>query len=120
MMIVIGLNRVLLPQRYVAEPHVHLDSSIGIDVATYDGNDMGSPSAGERDDWGGVAAAVWAPPKRTRAVATDLPEVDEYIHKTPCGEFATSVCIGMRCSEDFPDKGRRREGDGRRDLHRLR
>jgi Protein of unknown function (DUF4058) len=33
-MIVIGLNR-NLPQRYVAEPLVHLGSSIEVDVATY-------------------------------------------------------------------------------------
>lgn len=34
-MIVIGLNQ-KLPQRYVAEPRVHLGSPIEIDVATYE------------------------------------------------------------------------------------
>ena len=46
MMIVAGLNR-KLPQRYVAEPQVHLGSSIEIDVATYEEDEAGSPAAGE-------------------------------------------------------------------------
>jgi hypothetical protein len=76
-MIVIGLNR-RLPQRYVAEPQVHLGSAIEIDVATYEEDEAASPSAGERDNGAGVATAVWAPPKPTLAVATELPAMDEY------------------------------------------
>src|SRR4051794_25329161 len=79
MIIVAGLNR-RLPDRYVAVPQVHLGSSFEIDVATYD-QDEGFPrSAGttEAEGGGGVATAAWAPPEPTLAVATDLPEVDEY------------------------------------------
>src|SRR4051794_34134198 len=71
-MIVIGLSR-RLPPRYVAEPGVHLGSSIEIDVATYEEDSVDLPSAGDSGNGGGVATAVWAPPRPTLTVATDLP-----------------------------------------------
>jgi hypothetical protein len=78
MMIVDGLSR-KLPQRYIAAPHIHLGSSIEIDVATYEEDDADSPaSSGKGDSGGGVATAVWAPPRPTLAVPTDLPDLDEY------------------------------------------
>jgi hypothetical protein len=75
-MIVVGLDR-KLPQRYVAEPRVHL-GSIEIDMGTFEEDEADSPSSRERDNGGGVATAVWAPPKPTLAVATELPAMDEY------------------------------------------
>ncbi len=77
MKIVEGLSR-KLPQRYVAEPQVHLGSSIEVDVATYEEDRVDSLSAGERNDGGGVATSTWAPPMPTLAVATDLPDLAEY------------------------------------------
>jgi hypothetical protein len=76
MMIVASLGR-SLPRRYVAEPQVHLGSSIEIDVATYEGDDLDLLGKVEGDD-GGFATAVWAPPEPTLAIATDLPDIDEY------------------------------------------
>ena len=76
MMIVAELNR-KLPERYVAVPQVHLGSSFEVDVATYD-QDGTDPSAAGATDGGGVATAIWAPPRPTLTVATDLPDVDEY------------------------------------------
>jgi Protein of unknown function (DUF4058) len=76
MMIVASLGR-SLPRRYVAEPQVHLGSSIEIDVATYEGDDPDPVTTGELEN-GGIATAVWAPPEPTLAVATDLPDIDEY------------------------------------------
>jgi hypothetical protein len=76
MMIVAALNR-LLPQRYVAAPQVHLGPSIEIDVATYEGDDSDPVATGPRGG-GRVDTAVWAPPRPTLAVATDLPDLDEY------------------------------------------
>jgi Protein of unknown function (DUF4058) len=76
-MIVMGLNP-KLPRRYIAEPRVHLGSSIEIDVATYEEEDAGSSSVGETDNGGGVATALWAPPLPTLTVATDLADIDEY------------------------------------------
>jgi Protein of unknown function (DUF4058) len=108
-MIVIGLNR-KLPQRYVAEPQVHLGSSIEIDVATYEEGDAGSPSAGERDDGGGVATAVWAPPRPTLAVATDLPALDEYevrVYDTKSGRrLLAAVEIVSPANKDRPEHRR--------------
>src|SRR3954454_23904310 len=76
-MMVMGLSR-KLPQRYFAEPQVHLGSSIEIDGATFDEDEADFPGAGETDNGGGVATAVWAPPKPTLVVATDPPDQDEY------------------------------------------
>ena len=80
-MIVIGLNR-NMPQRYVAEPQIHLGSSIEVDVATYEEDELDSPSpspaAGAKGNGGGTATAIWSPSRPTLAVATDLPNMDEY------------------------------------------
>jgi hypothetical protein len=46
MMIVTNLNR-NLPQRYVAEPRVHLGSSFEIDVSAFEEDDTGSRSEGD-------------------------------------------------------------------------
>jgi hypothetical protein len=108
-MIVIGLNR-KLPQRYVAEPQVHLGSAIEIDVATYGEADADSPSAGEGDDGGGVATAVWAPPRPTLAVATDLPALDEYevrVYDTRSGRrLVAAVEIVSPSNKDRPEHRR--------------
>jgi hypothetical protein len=77
MMIVAHLSR-NLPPRYVAAPRVHSGAAVEIDVATYE-KDASAHSAGsEGQNNGGVATAVWAPPRPTLAVATDLPALDEY------------------------------------------
>ncbi len=75
-MIVIGLNRVL-PSQYVAEPQVHLGSSIEVDVATFEGDapaEIKEPGAADSDS----ATAVWSPRLPTFTVATESPSVDEY------------------------------------------
>ena len=67
-----------LPRRYVAAPRVHAGAYVEIDVATY-GKDEPSPFATETGtEDGGVATAVWAPPRPTFGVTADLPEQDEY------------------------------------------
>jgi Protein of unknown function (DUF4058) len=75
-MIVMGLNP-KLPRRYIAELQVHLGSFIEIDVATYEEDDVSSSPVGDTGN-GGVATAIWAPPLPTLAVATDMPDIDEY------------------------------------------
>jgi hypothetical protein len=78
MMIVAGLSRIL-PQRYSAAPTVHLGSSIEIDLGTFEEDEANSSaSGGTGDSGGGVATALWAPPRPTLAVLTDLPDQDEY------------------------------------------
>jgi hypothetical protein len=77
MMIVAALSR-KLPPRYVAGPRVHLGAYYEIDVASYE-EEESIPHASEAGaDQGGVATAVWAPPRPTFEVTTDLPEQDEY------------------------------------------
>lgn len=77
-MIVLALVR-KLPRRYIAAPRVHSGSSIEIDVATYE-QDAADASVAEASNGNGgaVATAVWAPPRPTLTVATDLPDLDEY------------------------------------------
>lgn len=108
-MIVIGLNR-RLPQRYVAEPQVHLGSSVEIDVATYEEDEADLASAGERDDSGGVATAVWAPPRPTLDVASDLPALDEYevrVYDTKSGRrLVAAVEIVSPAHKDRPEHRR--------------
>ena len=108
-MIVIGLNR-QLPERYVAEPQVHPGWSIEIDVATYEEVEVGSPSTGERVNGGGVATAVWAPPRPTLAVASDLPDVGEYevrVYDTKRGHrLVAAIEIVSPANKDRPEHRR--------------
>jgi hypothetical protein len=77
MMIVAELGRVL-PTHYVAEPTVHLGSSIEIDVATFDDEGSRARSPGVSGNGGGAETAVWAPPEPTLAVLTEPPDLSEY------------------------------------------
>jgi hypothetical protein len=70
-----------LPPRYVAEPRVHLGVSAEIDVGTFEegaapwngpGRDTGNGAEG------GVATAVWVPPRPTLTLVADLPARTAY------------------------------------------
>lgn len=75
-MIVARLRR-QLPQRYLVLPRVHSGSSVEIDVATFHDESGTTRSTGHGNgNTGGVATAVWAPPRPTFTVATDLPAQD--------------------------------------------
>ena len=107
MMIVAALGR-YLPGRYVAEPQVHLGPSIEINVATYEGDDP-DPLAAVVGD-GGIATALWAPPEPTLAVATDLPDLDEYavhVYDTRRGRrLVAAVEIVSPANKDRPEHRR--------------
>jgi hypothetical protein len=77
MMIVAQLAR-HLPRRYVAAPRVHSGAAVEIDVATYEKDASDAAANNEGRGFGGVATAVWAPPRPTLALTTDLPALDEY------------------------------------------
>lgn len=77
MMIVASLRR-KLPRRYFAEPRVHSGASAEIDVATFENEGEDVLTAGDGNGNGGIATAVWAPPRPTLAVVTDLPAQDVY------------------------------------------
>ena len=110
MMIVAGLSQ-KLPLRYIAAPHIHLGSSIEIDVSTYEEDEADSPASVRGDDGGtGVATAVWAPPRPTLAVATDLPTLDEYevrVYDTKRGRrLVAAVEIVSPANKDRPEHRR--------------
>jgi hypothetical protein len=74
MMIVANLRH-KLPPGYFAEPRVRLGTSAEIDVGSLeDESEVSAVSEGN----GGVATAVWAPPRPTFAVTTDWPAQDLY------------------------------------------
>jgi hypothetical protein len=75
--IVMALNP-KLPPRYVAAPRVHLGPHAEIDVTAHDSDASNSTAGGSAGAEGGVATAVWAPPRPTFDVAIDMPEQDEY------------------------------------------
>jgi Protein of unknown function (DUF4058) len=66
-----------LPDRYFAEPRVHPGSNAEIDVATFHEQDD-APRGNGRQTEGGLATAIWAPPRPRFSVVTDLPAPDEY------------------------------------------
>jgi hypothetical protein len=72
-----ALNR-NLPPRYVAAPLAQLGPHAEIDVTAYEADTADSAAAKTGGANGGVATAVWAPPRPTLDVAVDLPDQDEY------------------------------------------
>ena len=74
----VALLRQKLPRRYFAEPRIHSGASAEIDVATFENEDEGVLETGAGNGNGGIATAIWAPPRPTFSVATDLPAQDVY------------------------------------------
>jgi hypothetical protein len=109
-MITLELSR-KLPRRFVAAPHVHLGSSIAIDVATCEEDEAASPgSGGVGNGGGGVATAVRTPPRPTLTVVTDLPALDEYevrVYDTKRGRrLVAAVEIISPADKDRPEHRR--------------
>jgi hypothetical protein len=106
-----------LPGRYVAAPHIHLGSSIEVDVATFDrpGGQEPEPFPGS-DEGGGMATATatmtatWAPPKPTLAIMADVPHADEYevrVYDTRRGRrLVAAVELVSPSNEDRPEHRR--------------
>jgi hypothetical protein len=76
-MIVLALAR-KLPPRYIAGPRVHLGPYFEIDVASFEEEGLPGVASAGSGQQGGVATTVWAPPRPTWEVFTDLPDQDEY------------------------------------------
>ncbi len=74
--VIVQQLRKQLPPGYVAEPRVHSGSQVEIDVAAFQKGEPPSHSLGEGN--GGVATAVWSPPRPSVSVETTLPDYDEY------------------------------------------
>jgi hypothetical protein len=65
-----------LPPKYAAHPNVHRGRVAEIDVAAFEKDEAASHFGGNGN--GGVATAVWAPPRPTLTVETDLPSQDVF------------------------------------------
>lgn len=68
-----------LPDRYVAEPRVHLGSYYEIDICAFERNDNDFPSVGSPlDSEGDLATATEAPPAATLTLDAEFPEQYAY------------------------------------------
>ena len=75
--VIVQQLRKQLPAGYIAGPRVHSGSQVEIDIATFREDDPPSrPTLAEGN--GGVAVAVWSPPRPSVSVDTMLTEYDEY------------------------------------------
>lgn len=81
-MIIVAHLREKLPRGFFAEPKVHSGSTAEIDVASFEDEREfaalagGNPIAG--GNHGGVATAVWAPPRPSLSATVELPDEDIY------------------------------------------
>ncbi len=66
--IVRHLNTQWLPERYRAEPQIHLGTEVEVDVAALDDQSFAGTSEGD-----GSATAVWWPPQATLTLESGLP-----------------------------------------------
>ena len=109
MMIVAQLTR-HLPRRYVAAPRVHSGAAVDIGVATFEKDAPGTLPSSASQGNGGAATAIWAPPRPTLAVTTDLPALDEYevrIYDSKRGRrLVAAVEIVSPANKDRPEHRR--------------
>jgi hypothetical protein len=98
-----------LPPRYFAEPRVHAGSRVEIDVATFEEENSSTAAVGEGNG-GGVATAVWAPPRPTRTfpVAFADPaayEVRVYDDESGC-RLVAAIELVSPANKDRPEHRR--------------
>jgi Protein of unknown function (DUF4058) len=105
-MVIVQHLRTRLPVGYVAEPRVHSGSQVEIDIAALRKDDP-PPYSVIGEENGGVAVAVWAPPRPTVAVETTLPDYDEYevrVYDTKRGRhLVAAIEIVSPANEDRPE-----------------
>jgi hypothetical protein len=105
-MIVLALGH-KLPKRYFAGPHIYVGSSIEIDVASFEADELESFALETENGNGGVATAVWAPAQPTLALVTDLPSPDDYevlVYDTKHDrKLVAAVEIVSPANKDRPD-----------------
>ncbi len=77
-MVIVQRLRRKLPRRYVAAPRAHSGSLIEVDVATFEKDDAVPPLQDLDHGNGSVTSALWSPAQPTLAIASDLPELDDY------------------------------------------
>ena len=105
-MVIVQHLRKKLPPGYTAGPRLHSGSQVEIDIAAFETDELLSaydPSEGN----GGVATAVWAPPRPSVAIETTLPEYDEFevrIYDTKRGRhLVAAIEIVSPANKDRPE-----------------
>jgi hypothetical protein len=98
-----------LPPRYFAEPRVHAGTRVEIDVATFNEEDNPAAPVGDGNG-GGVATAVWAPPRPTRTFPIafadpDVYEVQVYDEESGC-RLVAAVELVSPANKDRPEHRR--------------
>jgi hypothetical protein len=73
---IVAQLRPRLPPSYFAEPRTQWGKSAEIDVIAYEREQDALPAGGNGN--GGVAIAVWAPPRPALSVVTELPAQDAF------------------------------------------
>ncbi|HVS39455.1 MAG TPA: DUF4058 family protein [Gemmataceae bacterium] len=71
------LNAGQLPPHYRAAPHVRLGAFVEVDVATYEREQQAGAQSAVSGN-GGVAVALWAPPRPAHTLTVDLPAQDVF------------------------------------------
>jgi hypothetical protein len=108
--VIVGLLNRYLPRRYEAEPGVHIGSSAEIDVSTFEDDEPDDFSSTPGNGDGGVATAVWAPPRPTLSISTDFPSQDEYevrVYDMKLGrQLVAAIEIVSPSNKDRPDHRR--------------
>jgi hypothetical protein len=99
-----------LPKRFFAEPRVHSGASVEADVATFKEEGEVVVATTHEGGNGGVATAVWAPPRPTLTATTDLPmqpgyEVLVFDAKRKC-RLVAAVEIVTPANKDRPEHRR--------------
>jgi hypothetical protein len=102
-----------LPRRYFAEPSIHPGGGVEIDIGTFEEGEAVSSGIAlgiGNGEEGGVATAVWSPPRPTLSVPADLPAQDEYevrVYDTKRGSrLVAAVEIVSPSNKDRPESRR--------------
>jgi Protein of unknown function (DUF4058) len=101
-----------LPTRYHAELQVHLGTVLEVDVATFEEESLsenGGSFEGSNGANGGVATAVWAPPRPAQTIAVDLPAQDVFeveVYDDRRGRLVAAVELVSPGNKDRPENRR--------------
>ena len=67
-----------LPPRFHAIPHIHVGAFVEVDITTLEEEGLTGSATEPNGAEGGVATAVWAPPRPAQTIVVDLPDQDVF------------------------------------------
>ncbi len=98
-----------LPRRYYGEASIHLGMRVEADVATFEEESGAGEAATPNGAEGGVATAVWAPPRPAQTISVDLPAQDVFevrIYDDHGGRLVAVVELVSPGNKDRPEHRR--------------